>query len=112
VRVIFAHDVADHARRFHVFLVGRVPVLMHGIEDAPVHGLEAVARIGQSARHDHAHGVIEIAALHLVRDGDWANVGPAGVFRRQIFRGQIFRGQVVVVVGQRLKSVRGGEIKA
>src|SRR5690606_22047742 len=29
--------------------------------------------IGQRARHDHAHGVIEIAAAHLLIDVDWAN---------------------------------------
>ena len=74
VRMIFAHHVADDARRLHVFLVGRVPVLVHRIEDAPMHGLEPVARIGQRARYDHAHGVIEIAALHLFRDRNGANV--------------------------------------
>ena len=89
VRVIFAHHVADHARRFHVFLVGRMPVLVHGIEDAPMHGLETVARVRQRPRHDHAHGVIEVAALHLLGDGDGANIGRAGVFRL-----------LVVVVGQ------------
>ena len=68
VRVVFAHHVADDARRLHVLLVGRVPLLVHRVEDAPVHRLEAVARVGQRARHDHAHGVIEIGALHLVRD--------------------------------------------
>ena len=45
VRVIFAHHVADDARRLHVLLVGRVPVLVHRVEDAPMHRLEAVARV-------------------------------------------------------------------
>jgi len=45
VRVVFAHHVADHARRLDVFPVGRVPVLVHRIEDAPMHRLEAVARV-------------------------------------------------------------------
>jgi hypothetical protein len=67
-----------------------MPVLMHGIQDAPMHGLEAVARVRQRARHDHAHGVIEIAALHLLGDGDRANIGRAGLFRL-----------LVVVVSQR-----------
>jgi hypothetical protein len=31
-----------------------------------MHRLQAVARVGQRARHDHAHGVIEVGALHLV----------------------------------------------
>ena len=89
VRMVFAHHVADHARRLHVFLVGRVPVLVHRIEDAPMHRLEPVARVRQRARHDHAHGVIEVTALHLLGDGDGANVGRAGRFRL-----------LVVVVGQ------------
>jgi hypothetical protein len=40
---------------------GVVAVLVHRIEDAPMHRLEPVARVGQRARHDHAHGVIEVA---------------------------------------------------
>ena len=94
VRVVFAHHVADHARRLDVFLVGRVPVLVHRIEDAPMHRLEAVARVGKRARHDHAHGVIEIAALHLLGDGDGANVGGAGLVRLLVVgvgQGEILR---------------------
>ena len=74
VRVVLTHHVADDAGGLHVFLVGRVAVLVHRVEDAPVHGLEAVAGIGQSAAHDHAHGVIEIGALHLVDDGNQLDV--------------------------------------
>ena len=40
-----------------------------------MHRLEAVARIRQRARHDHAHGVIEVGALHLVEDGYGTNIG-------------------------------------
>ncbi len=75
VRVIFAHHIADHARGLHVFLVGRMALLVHRVENAPVHRLEAVARIGQRPRHDHAHRVIEIAALHFLGDGNRAHVG-------------------------------------
>ena len=67
VRVIFAHHVADHARRFDVFLVGRVTLLVHRMQDAAVHRLQAVAHIGQRPRHDHAHGVIEIASASSPR---------------------------------------------
>ena len=84
VRVIFAHHVADHARRLDVFLVGRVALLVHRIEDAAVHRLQAVAHVGQRARHDHAHGVIEIAALHLLGDRDRAHVGGRAVPRCRI----------------------------
>src|SRR5665213_1366477 len=36
--------------------------------------IRTVARIRQRPRHDHAHGVIEIAALHLVEDGNGTNI--------------------------------------
>ena len=95
VRVIFAHHVADDARRFDVFLVGRVALLVHRMENAAVHGLQAVAHVGQRARHDHAHGVIEIAALHLLGDGDRAHIGWSCVprFRRfGVGQGDVLRG--------------------
>ena len=90
VRVILADHVADDARRLHVLLVGRVPLLVHRIEDAPVHRLEAVAHVGQRTRHDHAHRVIEVRALHLVRD----RYGPDIRGRRRLL------GAVIFVVGQ------------
>jgi hypothetical protein len=89
VRVILADDVADDAGRLAVGLVPVVAVLVHREQDAPVHGLQAVAHVGQRARHDHAHGVIEIGALHLLFDGDRADVfrlaaaGLFGIARRQ-----------------------------
>ena len=79
VRVVLTDDVADHAGRLAVGLVPVVPVFVHRIEDAPVDGLKAVAHVRQGAADDHAHGVIEITALHLLFDGDrgyGAVVGP------------------------------------
>ncbi len=87
VRMIFTDHVADDARGLHVFLVRRVPLLVHRIQDAPMHRLQTVARIRQRARHDHAHGVIEVAALHLVEDGYGTNIGR----RRRLAGGLIFR---------------------
>ncbi len=89
MRMIFTHDIADDARRFLIGLVRREAVLMHRIEDTPVHRLQPVAHIRQCARHDHAHRVIEIALLHLVFDGD------GGDFTRIAGGGRI----VVVVIG-------------
>ena len=76
VRVQLTHDVADHAGGF---LGGPVMVqahLLHHIKDAAVDRLEAVADIGEGAADDHAHGVIEVRAAHLVFDvyGDVALV--------------------------------------
>ncbi len=85
VRVILAHHLADHARALDVLLVVVEAQLVHAEQDAPVHGLQAVAHVGQRARHDHAHGVIEIGALHLVGDGDGPDVasGPCRRARRR-----------------------------
>ena len=53
--------------------VGRLGVqthLVHAVQNAAMHGLQAVADIGKGAAHDHAHGVIEVRPLHLVFDVD------------------------------------------
>jgi hypothetical protein len=70
VRVVLADHVADDAR---ALLVGPVPVvvqLVHREQHAPVHRLEAVARIGQGAADDHAHRVVEVRAPHLLFEAD------------------------------------------
>src|SRR5690606_29284954 len=68
VRVVFTHHVCDGARRLHIFAVPVVAALVGGIEDAPVDRLEAVTNIRERTTHDHAHGVVEIGALHLLND--------------------------------------------
>ena len=87
VRMVFTDDVADGARRLVVRLVPLEAVLVHRVENAPMHGLEPVARIRQRPRHDHAHGVIEVGALHLVEDGNGTNIGRL----RRLAGGVIFR---------------------
>ena len=65
VRVVLAHDIADGGGRLAIAGAGAGAALVHAPEDAPLDGLEAVARIGEGARNDHAHGVIEVARAHL-----------------------------------------------
>ncbi len=70
VRVVFADHVADDTGRL---LVGAVPVVVefvHCEQNPPVHRLEAIPRIGQGAAHDHAHGVVKVAAPHLLFKAD------------------------------------------
>ena len=74
VGMVLAHHVADDQGRFAVGLVAGVAALAHGVEDAPVHRLEAVAHVRNRPGHDHTHGVIEVGALHLLLDGDGRNV--------------------------------------
>ena len=91
--MVFTDHVTDDTRRFAIGLVGRVAVFIHRIENAPMHGLQAVAHIGERTRHDHAHRVIKIAALHLIRDGNRTNVLLIATAER-----------FLVVVGQNLPS--------
>ena len=66
VRMIFAQHFADDAGGFFVRAAGADAHVVHGIQDAPVDGLQPIAGIRQGARHDHAHGVIQISPAHLV----------------------------------------------
>ena len=49
-------------------------VLVHGVEDTPVHGLQAVAHVGQRPSHDDGHGVFDIGVLHLRHKGGFHDV--------------------------------------
>ncbi len=77
VWVVLADHVAHDAGALPVGAAGGKAVLAHGEQDAPVHRLQPVARIGQRPAHDHAHGVVEIGALHLRLDGDGGDVSAA-----------------------------------
>jgi hypothetical protein len=50
---------------FAVGLRGSEAELVHAKKDAAVHGLQAVADVGQRTADDHAHGVIEVGLLHF-----------------------------------------------
>ena len=70
VRVILTHHIADDQRAFAIGLVPVTSVLVHRKQDAPMHRLEAVARVGKGTRNDHAHRIIEIGTLQFVLDRD------------------------------------------
>ena len=70
VRVVVAGGVAADLGAFAVAAIRREAEVVHGHEDAALHGLEAVAHVGQRARDDHAHRVVEIRLLHLGFDID------------------------------------------
>ena len=78
VGVVFAHDLADDARRLAEGAVVIVAALLHGIEDPPVHRLEPVAHVGQRPADDYAHGVIQVGRPHLAFDGDRRDVPTGG----------------------------------
>ncbi len=49
-----------------VGLFGPQGVLVHGVEDAPVHRLQAVPHVGQGPLDDDGHGVVQKGLLHLL----------------------------------------------
>ena len=71
--VILTHHVADHAGGLAVGTVPDVALLVHGEQDAPMHGFEPVAHVRQGPAHDHAHGVIQVGLAHLVFQIDREN---------------------------------------
>ena len=89
-----AQHVADHAGALRIAALRRHVQVVHRIQDAPMHRLQAVARVRQRPRDDHAHGVIQVRTLQFVLDRDRGNVGAAApaVDRRC--------GVFVAVVGQ------------
>jgi len=70
VRVVFTHRVADDAGALAVRAPRADTQLAHRKQDAPVDGLEAVAHIGQRARNDDAHRVVDERLSHLGLDVD------------------------------------------
>ena len=70
VRVVLAHHLADDALALDVAAVGAQAQLGHRVQDAALHRLEAVARVGQGAGVDDRVGVLEERALHLLLDVD------------------------------------------
>ena len=69
VGVIPAQHIAHAGGRFLEGLVAGEIVLIHGVEDTPVDGLQAVPHIGQGPAHDNRHGVFNVGVLHFRHQG-------------------------------------------
>ncbi len=68
------HDITDDAGTLDGPAVGvKLKLVVHAIENAPLHRLEAVAHIGQSPRRNNREGICQIAASRLFDDGRWVN---------------------------------------
>ncbi len=68
VRVVVAAGVAGDLGALTMLGARAKLQVVHGDEDAPLRGLEAVADIRQGTVHDRAHGVRQIRILHLLLD--------------------------------------------
>ena len=71
--VVFAENIAHNAGALSIRPIWGQPQFVHCIEDPSLNRLEAVAGIRQGSSHDHAHGVLEVGALHLLMQGDRLN---------------------------------------
>ena len=74
VRMEVAHHVADDLCRFLERRAGIEAQQPHAVEDAPMHRLEAVARVRQRAVHDGGERVGEIALLQRLAQRDLLHV--------------------------------------
>ena len=80
VGVVLAQHVPHGGGAFLIGIGVGKTAFVHGVQDAPVHGLQPVPHVRQGAAHDDGHGVVDIARLHfadqlgfgdrLIREGD------------------------------------------
>ena len=86
MRMELAHHLADDAGAFGKTLVGIEAQEPHGVHDAPVHGLQPVAHIGQRAVHDRRQRIGEIALFERLFQVDRLDViAAAGGGRNKAF---------------------------
>ena len=83
VGVVPAQHVAHAGGGLLKRLVAGQPVLVHGVEDAPVYGLQTVPHVRQGTAYNDAHGVFDIGFFHLrnQRRGDNHLIRVADLFR-------------------------------
>ena len=68
MRVILTHDFTDDVGALAVASSRAQTRLVHAVENAAVHRLQAVADIRQRAVDDNAHGIAQVAVFHDVFD--------------------------------------------
>ena len=68
VGMVLTHYVSDHTSGLLIGLIVSHALFIHGVENAPVNGLQPIPDIGQSSAYDHTHGVIDVGGLHLLSD--------------------------------------------
>ena len=68
MRVVLTDNVTHDTGTLHSRLVRDHAQLVHTEHHAAMHRLEAVTRIGESTGDNHAHGIAQIAILHVLFD--------------------------------------------
>src|SRR5215470_1675317 len=75
--MVLTHHISHDAGTLARSLIRLQTHLLHGVQNAPVHRLESVAYVRQSAAYDHRHRVVEIRPPHLLFNVDGQYVGGA-----------------------------------
>ena len=76
--MVLAEHFADDLGALHVLAIVQQAHVVHGVKNAAMHRLQAVAHVGQRAADDHRHRIVEIRTPHLVFNVDGLHVGRAG----------------------------------
>jgi hypothetical protein len=71
VRVIVTAGIAANLRALAVLPVWEQRQIVHGVENSALRGLEPITRIGQCARDDDRHRVIEERSRHFFGNVNW-----------------------------------------
>jgi len=82
VRVVIFKDFADDAGAFVEGAVVEQTFAQHRVQDAALHGLQAIASVGEGARDDDRHRVLDVGRLHDVGDVGRGEFFVGGVHRR------------------------------
>ncbi len=69
VRMVLPQRFSDHPGALLMRLVGGEPHVVHRVQDAAMHRLQAVPDVRERPDDDDAHGVVDVALLHLLLDG-------------------------------------------
>ena len=92
--------------------VGAQTHLLHHVEDAALHGLEAVAGVGEGTRINHRVGVFQEAGFHLggyVDVDDILSPHPPGSHWRWIWIGEPYISSCRCVFRTSIQRVHAGE---
>jgi hypothetical protein len=100
VRMVIAAGVAADFRALVRLASGEQRQLVHRVKDAALRRFQAVAHIGQRARDDDGHGIVEERILDFVRDVDLRDFFVRGEQRR------VAHGQIIRVFGFSHKNFR------
>ncbi|MPN12033.1 hypothetical protein SDC9_159343 [bioreactor metagenome] len=73
--VIFAQHIAHDAGALMEGLIRAEALLVHGIKDAPMHGLQPVPHIGKGAVDNNRHSIGDERFLHLLLNIEGAYAG-------------------------------------